>query len=165
MRTVGGVISPGVGPLGFRLLGNHAKTMLTEPYSVTDSRGELRRDTGGFLREIRRGTRDALREKSVDSHGRDDETIDAPESQSRPPECVEVTLFSLNTSLQPLGTQRPLCLRGPPQAGLTGWSPSTRGAQSLTSRTPYGSDTTCAHALDTENTKCGPPHYTRPAVS
>ena len=28
-----------------------------------------------------------------------------------------VTLFSLSTSLQPLGTQRPLCLRGPPQAG------------------------------------------------
>jgi hypothetical protein len=30
---------------------------------------------------------------------------------------VFVTLFSLSTNLQPLGTQRPLCLRGPPQAG------------------------------------------------
>jgi len=28
-----------------------------------------------------------------------------------------VTLFSLSTSLLPLGAQRPLCLRGPPQAG------------------------------------------------
>ena len=30
---------------------------------------------------------------------------------------VFVTLFSLSTSLLPLGAQRPLCLRGPPQAG------------------------------------------------
>ena len=122
--------------------------MLTEPYSETDSRGELRRDTGGFLREIRRGTRDALREKSVDSHGRDRQRESlqshSPRDGPRAPGSVEleVTLFSLNTSLQPLGTQRPLCLRGPPQAGLTGWSPLSPPLPEEPSRTLYGSDTT-----------------------
>ena len=48
----------------------HVKaTMLTEPYLETGSRGELWRDTGGFLREIRRGTRELWRDTGGSSTG------------------------------------------------------------------------------------------------
>ena len=71
----------GVGPLGMPVTG------LTEPYLETGNRGELWRDTGGFLRESSECVR-----------------------------YVRETLFSLSTLLRPPGAQRRLCLRGHPWA-------------------------------------------------
>ena len=116
--------------------------MLTEPYSLRPryaiaavSSGEIPLHTGGylrirypgFLREIRQGTRELRR--GVGRFSRETRRT-SQRRQTR----VFVTLFtvSLSTSLQPVsGLNDPYASEVPlRQVVLTGWSPSTRGAQS-----------------------------------
>ena len=92
-----------------------------EPYSETDrlavSSGEIPADSYGRSDKVHGSSGEVL----VDSHGRD--------------ESVRDFLFSLNTSLE--SSARPIsglndlyASEVPLRQVLTGWSPSTRGAQS-----------------------------------
>ena len=103
VRAVGGVIPPVGGPL------TGLRNLPRDRSKCKVSSGE--NDTGGSLgaweiREIPAG--DPARYRGALTRCR---KILRGETR------VFVTLFSLSTNLQPLGTQRPLCLRGPPQAG------------------------------------------------